>query len=366
MPHDCPRVGYSCAYTPLALLAAAGAAPYRILPMGEASEQAGRLLHDNLCAHVKRVLDRALAGALPPLAGVVLMNSCDAMRRLAEVWPRAMPGTPCLLVDLPMSRDGLAAGYLASELRRAAEVLSIWTSVQVTEEGIRAQGEMQDRLARADNALVEVARRAARRGAWADLQVLRQRLVTSPLAEAVALGEEAVARGRLPASDVPGALRAEGSASVPVFVFGNMLLDPRALAMLEECGALVVGDDLCTGSRQLAPLALPAQGDVFLALARATLGRPACARMPFAGEGNAFVQGDAFADEVVRAAREAGARGVIAHAAKFCDPYLARFPRLREACQAAGMPLLVLEGDCSVRTLGQQSTRIEAFVEMLG
>ena len=31
----------------------------------------------------------------------------------------------------------------------------------------------------------------------------------------------------------------------------------------------------------------------------------------------------------------------------------------------AGLPLLVLEGDCTSRSLGQQTTRIEAFVEML-
>jgi len=29
------------------------------------------------------------------------------------------------------------------------------------------------------------------------------------------------------------------------------------------------------------------------------------------------------------------------------------------------MPLLMLEGDCSLRTIGQQKTRIEAFIEML-
>jgi benzoyl-CoA reductase/2-hydroxyglutaryl-CoA dehydratase subunit BcrC/BadD/HgdB len=39
---------------------------------------------------------------------------------------------------------------------------------------------------------------------------------------------------------------------------------------------------------------------------------------------------------------------------------------VREALREAGLPLLVLEGDCSLRSLGQQRTRIEAFVEMLG
>ena len=37
-----------------------------------------------------------------------------------------------------------------------------------------------------------------------------------------------------------------------------------------------------------------------------------------------------------------------------------------EALRQHDLPLLLLEGDCSLRSLGQQRTRIEAFVEMLG
>jgi benzoyl-CoA reductase/2-hydroxyglutaryl-CoA dehydratase subunit BcrC/BadD/HgdB len=42
-----------------------------------------------------------------------------------------------------------------------------------------------------------------------------------------------------------------------------------------------------------------------------------------------------------------------------------RLPALRDGFRDAEVPLLVLEGDCTLRSLGQQRTRIEAFVEML-
>jgi benzoyl-CoA reductase/2-hydroxyglutaryl-CoA dehydratase subunit BcrC/BadD/HgdB len=71
------------------------------------------------------------------------------------------------------------------------------------------------------------------------------------------------------------------------------------------------------------------------------------------------------ADDVLDQARAAGARGVICHTVKFCDPYLARLAAVRRTLQEAGMPFLVLEGDCTLRSVGQQRTRIEAFVEML-
>ena len=50
---------------------------------------------------------------------------------------------------------------------------------------------------------------------------------------------------------------------------------------------------------------------------------------------------------------------------KFCDPYLMRMPAVQLRLRQAGLPLLVLEGDCTQRSLGQQRTRVEAFVEVL-
>ena len=49
-------IGFTCAYTPLAIINAAFM-PYRILPTGDCPDQAGRILHDNLCPQVKKILD---------------------------------------------------------------------------------------------------------------------------------------------------------------------------------------------------------------------------------------------------------------------------------------------------------------------
>ena len=70
--------------------------------------------------------------------------------------------------------------------------------------------------------------------------------------------------------------------------------------------------------------------------------------------------------DVLKRAKESGARGVIGHTVKFCDPYLIRMPDIRDALKDEGIPFLLLEGDCTLRSIGQHRTRIEAFVEMLG
>ncbi|MGW8301633.1 MAG: 2-hydroxyacyl-CoA dehydratase, partial [Desulfobacterales bacterium] len=71
------------------------------------------------------------------------------------------------------------------------------------------------------------------------------------------------------------------------------------------------------------------------------------------------------AEDILTRTRSSGARGVIGQTIKFCDPYLDRLPAVRETLRQAGIPLLLLEGDCSLRSIEQQRTRIEAFIEML-
>ncbi len=69
---------------------------------------------------------------------------------------------------------------------------------------------------------------------------------------------------------------------------------------------------------------------------------------------------------LVERAKESNAKGVIGFTLKFCDPYLARIPMIRQALQKESIPFLMLEGDCTTGSMGQQQTRIEAFTEMLG
>jgi benzoyl-CoA reductase/2-hydroxyglutaryl-CoA dehydratase subunit BcrC/BadD/HgdB len=344
------RVGFVCSYTPLPLIHAAGLVPYRILPLTEVADAAGALLHDSMCPHVKRILDRLLGDDLPPLAGTVIVASCDAMRRLADAWRVTRGGGELVVVELPAGGDEAAVEHFAAELQRLREILGEWSGEVVSEAGLRASIAAHDGLARDLDELAAAAARGELEGGWQLLQELRNRSVTEPLEASRQAVQEALARRRKASADTSGA---------PLLLAGNVLPDPEALALFAACGARLVGDDLCTGSRQLRPLAVADEVDQMAALAGAVLGRPPCARTVNDGEPGFLGQ------RLVAEARAAGARGVVLHVMKFCDPYLVRLAAMREQLRAAGLPLLVLEGDCSLRSLGQHRTRIEAFVEML-
>ena len=72
-----------------------------------------------------------------------------------------------------------------------------------------------------------------------------------------------------------------------------------------------------------------------------------------------------FAEQVVASVQQSGARGVISHVLKFCDPYLARLPTIRQALRDAGLPMLALERELNVSGEGQLKTRIQAFLEQI-
>jgi benzoyl-CoA reductase/2-hydroxyglutaryl-CoA dehydratase subunit BcrC/BadD/HgdB len=350
MSRKIEKIGYACAYTPLAIIDAAGYTPYRILPMSECPDQAGQLLHDNLCPHVKRILDRAIDKDLPELNGVVFMNSCDAMRRLADAWERVRPADNIILLDLPATADDAAVSYFAGELTRLTESLAEWSGRNITDSDLETSVQHYNQLPPLFAGLRERLRQGKLVGGSTRMQTLYNEAMTTHFEKSARSLKQALAESESTGPESDG---------IPVFLFGNVLPDPEAMTFFESCGARIIEDDLCTGSRLFAPMELGKNQDLLLQISRSLLTRPPCARTFDPG------QPMKMAEDILTRTRASGASGVIGQTIKFCDPYLDRLPAVRETLRQAGIPLLLLEGDCSLRSIEQQRTRIEAFIEML-
>ena len=345
-------IGFACAYTPLALIHSAGYVPYRILPLGDSPESAGQVLNDNLCPHVKRLLDRAMDRDcdLPNLDGVVFVASCDAMRRLADAWPRVRPQDRTTMIDMPVAEDDSSVTFLAGELSRLTETLAEWGGRKATDADIRESVGLYNSLAGLLESIRSKNYCGNLDGGASKLQDLYNKASTWPVQESIRLVEAV--------SNQPDISNATNN-MVPIYLFGNVLPDPSALSLFESCGVRIVGEDLCTGSRVFQPLSVDGLEDPLRQLAAEILGGHRCARTLDVSHPGTIEE------EVVARAEACNARGVIAHAVKFCDPYFARLPLVRDGLREAGLPLLTIEGDCSMGSFGQQKTRIEAFVEML-
>lgn len=346
------KIGFTCAYTPVSLIEAAGFSPFRIFPETTSPDQSGHLLHDNLCPHVKKVLDRALSGDLPDLAGMVFINSCDAMRRLSDAWQAARPNDRVILLDLPSGRTPTDTAFLAGEYERLAATLFEWRGQSVDPETIREKvGAVLpewNRLAASVNEIENTMGREFYPGLAGKLQSVINTAATQGIPDA--LEASGAVMQELPQAQ---------AGPVPVFIFGNLLFDPAVYDLFEAWNMHVTGSDFCTGSRFVTPVDIVPDQNVFRSLASAYLTRTPCARTM-----DTSVPGS-IAGHLLARAQGSNAKGVIGFTVKFCDPYLARIPMIRDTLKEAGLPFLTIEGDCTTGAMGQQQTRIEAFTEML-
>ena len=347
------KIGFTCAYTPVPLIEAAGFSPFRIFPESKAPDQAGHLLHDNLCPHVKKVLDRALADDLPDLEGMVFINSCDSMRRLADAWQEARPDDRIILLDLPSGINRLSLDFLSKEYERLAKTLFKWNNETFSPEiGLNKIQEKIDHWNLLAASIKKIEGKMSRNffpGYAFRLQQIINTAATDSTAKALAMAQKKI-DPKEPAKDDRS----------PVFVFGNLLFDPNVYDLFEEWNVHVTASDFCTTSRFITPVDTRTDKNIFRSLADSYLKQTPCARTMDTTKPGSIAQ------RIVERAKESHAKGVIGFVLKFCDPYLARIPMIRQALQKESIPLLMLEGDCTMGSMGQQQTRIEAFTEMLG
>ena len=137
---------------------------------------------------------------------------------------------------------------------------------------------------------------------------------------------------------------------------GGVCNQPDIYTVIDEAGGVVVGDDLCTGSRSFTGL-IDAKADPVAAIAARYRERVVC---PAKHRGLAER-----AENLVRLARETRAGGVIFYFLKFCDPHAFDYPYLREALEKAGIPSMAVEVEDRLPADGQLRTRFEAFIEMI-
>jgi benzoyl-CoA reductase/2-hydroxyglutaryl-CoA dehydratase subunit BcrC/BadD/HgdB len=344
------KIGFTCAYTPVPLIEAAGFSPFRVFPDSNAPDHSGHLLHDNLCPHVKKVLDRALANDLPDLEGMVFINSCDSMRRLADAWHTTRPDDKIIVIDLPSSTNILSIDFLSKEYERLSKTLFEWSSDTFSISKIEEKISNWNILADSVQKIEQTMARDYFPGVAANLQQIINMAAKNSTSKALTMAKEQI-----------GSETSAKKGRAPVFVFGNLLFDPKVYDLFEEWNMHVTGSDFCTSSRFITPIDTTKNKDnIFKSMAVSYLEQTPCARtMDTTKPGN-------IAQKIVQRAKQSNAKGVLGFTLKFCDPYLARIPMIRQALQAESIPFLMLEGDCTTGSMGQQQTRIEAFTEMLG
>lgn len=345
---DRPRIGYFCPLTPLEMMHAAGYTPVRIFRFDTAIKEAEAHLPAYCCHLVRGGLEAGMSGLMIGLDGIVFSHTCDSMQNVADIWHRAVKQPHFYVVRLPTRTDSTAApGYLEATLTRFREELERWAGRPVTNDDLAASIAVYSTLRRRLRRLYELnADRPGHLSAEDFLYIVLSAFRLPPETW-IELTEPIL-------QDLDGA-QPPFRPVIPLFLAGNLGDDPTFYRLLDESGAAVADDDLCTGRRTLDYDTLE-NGDPISALARAFIGRPLC---PCKHTG--LNPAEALTAKV----KASPAKGVVFLIQKYCEPHFFEYPELARALTAAEIPHLLLETSRPGLNLEQVRVRLEAFLEIL-
>ncbi|GAB4321596.1 MAG: 2-hydroxyacyl-CoA dehydratase family protein [Promethearchaeota archaeon] len=349
------KMGWFCSYTPLELLRAAGFEHFRVIGHSGPIREADAHVHSATCQYVRSCIDVLVEGGYDDLVGVVGVNSCDAMRRLLDVWTAVKPGTFSHEVDLPVGRTDGDVEYLAVQFRKLADHLGEFAGRPVFIDALKRSAAVFERAREAFHRLSASSSSKPPGASGADLAVLAHQFFFSDPEEWTKRALEKAGKGKSAGDG--------GRAPPRLLVAGSPVHDPRVVRLFEDVGFDVVYADFCTGSRFFG-VAVDIEAvdratdvdSVLRELARAYLNRAPCARMMMLDERAA---------NILAAVRNYGADAVLHYALKFCDVYQYDAPALKRRLDEAGVPSLFVEGDGTLGGVEQLKTRLEAFLEIL-
>jgi benzoyl-CoA reductase/2-hydroxyglutaryl-CoA dehydratase subunit BcrC/BadD/HgdB len=348
LPKDRIPIGFFCPYVPEELLHAAGALPFRLMGTPIKMSHVQAHLPPNCCHLVKSSLESLLQGELDFLRGIIFSHTCDAMQGLADIWAlqRRIPLQFNLMMPSHLDSE-LSRPYLKAEIERFKDFLESNVG-KITPQSLKASIQLFNRIR---EKLQEI---YARRPKW------HTKISGRDFARIIRAGY-LMDRARYLEllEEIWNALPEKGDDSgnlVPIFLAGNMTHSDFYFSLIEEAGAIVVQDDLCSGTRFLR-LMVPEDTDPIEGLTNRYLTSFLC---PTKYKGV-----HAHAETLVKEVQKSGAKGVIFLFYKYCEPHFFDYPDLKQALESKGIPTLLLEVEDPSYSVGQLKIRVQAFVEML-
>jgi benzoyl-CoA reductase/2-hydroxyglutaryl-CoA dehydratase subunit BcrC/BadD/HgdB len=351
-------VGTFCLYVPEEIIRALGAIDVGLCAGAEwGYNEVEKILPRNTCALIKSFVGFKLDRVCPYVESADLVigeTTCDGKKKAYEIFGEM---APVYIMELPQMKRPEDFTLWRSEIDRLVVRLEELTGRKLTLENLKA-------ATREVNAKREALQRLnnARKAAVVPISGK-----DALLASQVAFYDD-VPRFTQMVNTIADELEARiaagagvASADAPrVLVTGSPMAIPnwKLHDIIEKSGAVVVAEEMCTGSRYFDTLTdeTPDTLEGMLdAIAQKYLGiNCAC-----------FTPNEGRMEDVVRMAEEYGAQGVIHYALQFCTPYQMEAHGVEKASRAVGLPVLRIDTDYSMEDIGQLQTRVEAFVEML-
>jgi len=349
-------VGYSCTYLPDEIIYAADILPYRLRGTGTTSSSIGDTYFGPvICSFPKCVLQLAGEGRFTFLDGAIIVPGCDSMRRLDECWRKAAEDYQGILpgffhyFGVPHKVTDYSLKWFYEEIVKLKEKLEDHFRVAITNKALEGAIGVYNES----------------RKLLLELDGLRLR------EEPVISGEDALiillAGAAMPRDEFNKKLRKTLSqletkkekiqGRKRLMLVGSVNDDPEFMKVIEDCGAVIVTDTLCFGSRSYSDLT-EESGDPLLALAKRYLNHAYCPRM--------FGYYKPRLQSIMERAKKAKVDGIILQNIRFCDLHGSENGIFERDLEKEGIPCMRMEREYGPLTeTGRVKMRIDAFLERI-
>lgn len=338
---------------PMELIAATGALPSIIQDDQQTITEGNTILAEFYCGYTRNIADQACTGRLAVYDAFINADHCIQLLGAVDIVRELIPEKPVYFEHLIAAMDD---SWTKAQVREKidafiAEVSRI-TGAEMTDDAlanaIKARNENRRLLRQAFSAR----REGDSRFSASVLQgLIKSSMVMDPAEHSAALRKVFDSTDAQPRPQQPIRLHLSGH-----FCHAP---NPALFDLLEECGAIIVDDDLYTGARFISTdmdESLPPRE----ALAQWYFSRNET--IPCPTRVQKTVDWDSYLVNIIGASQ---ADGVIVLMAKFCEAHMFYYPELRKRLEEQGIPHLLIETEHEGLPVETLRTRIEAMLERI-
>ena len=354
-------LGYTCFHIPEVLLNVDNCFSTRLrAPNTGSIDIATYYMSNYTCEYARALLERAIEGGYQYLDALIGVDACSMMNRSMEHFEilnvNEKPNFFVTHCDMPFKiTDYCIESYVKQMRIHVLDELTRRFGTDTSDEAIRKAVEQHNEMCRIITEISEMRKAANPVITGYEFHLINLVSYVCPTGLILPCLRETLEELKTREPDAKSPFRAR------VAIVGSEIDDPSLTKLIEGCGALVVSDRYCFGSKPgREEIILNDEEDVLMQICRHYMEVSECARY--------------ISDEKVhqrretsdKLAKEFGAEGIIYEQMKYCDYW--GFERALVSHimhDEYGWPVLSIDRLYNNGNSGQLRTRVQAFVESL-
>ena len=314
-------------------------------------EHAEKYLPRNTCALIKSFFGFTLAKLCPYVEVCDLIvgeTTCDGKKKAYEIFSQFKN---LHIMEIPQQKNREDFELLLSEYKKFVKIMEKLTEKRLTFDGLKRAIEIVNKKRKAINTLMDLRKREDISISGKDVLLINQiSFYDDPIrfTENVEKLVEEVKSTSIK-HNKPRILISGCPMAIPNWKIHNIV---------ENLGGIIVGEESCIGLRNTRNEVLLEGNDIDDLIKN-------IAERYFKIDCACFTPNKERIEHIKELTKDLKVDGVIHYSLNFCTPYMIESFKVEKELENSGIPVLKLETDYSQEDIGQISTRIQAFLEMI-